>query len=111
VALERLITRAIFYGIPAALTDGPAARWIRGWSPAVARVAWATLPAGVLGLCAGGFATARDSARLSTALTVAGLVLAYAAVFVQQVRADTHRDRERATLRFSSKGHRRRPGI
>jgi hypothetical protein len=108
--LDRLIARAVFYGVPAVLTDGPTARWIRGWSPAFARLIWAALLASVFGLCAGGFATARASARLSGGLSVAGLILAYAAVFVQQVRADTHRDRERATLRFSAKGRPRRAG-
>ncbi|AHG92831.1 hypothetical protein J421_5296 (plasmid) [Gemmatirosa kalamazoonensis] len=106
---DRLLARAFVYGIPRALTEGPVARAIRAWSVAVARISWALLVAGEVGCWYGGVVTAHTAPRLSGLLALGGLVLAYAMVFVHQVRSEVHEERVRESLRFSRRGRRRPP--
>jgi hypothetical protein len=104
---DRLLARAFVYGVPTVLTEGPVGRAIRGWSPGVARVAWALLFMSEVGCWYGGVVTARTAPRLSGLLALGGLVLAYALVFVHQVRSEVHQERARESLRFSRRGRRR----
>jgi hypothetical protein len=102
--LDRLLGRAIVYGVPTILTEGPIGRAIRAWSPLTARLGWTLLILSELACWYGGVVTARSAPRLSGLLAFGGLVLAYAIVFVHQVRSEVHQERARDSMRFSKRG-------